>query len=176
MKTALLICILFSGALLTANGAAADKSIRVAIAIPQNRQGERRVNVNFLDRERFHVIITNTSHKPKRIWQEWCSWGYYGLSFQLTDEHGKTWTARKKLRAWSRNYPDYWTLGPQESLVVDVAFFDSDLWEGFPTPKVSSWKLKMCAVYEVRPDRESEENSVWTGRSISKADDYVFYK
>src|SRR5215475_3831929 len=133
MKSALLVCILFTGVWMAENTPVADSGIHVAIAIPQNRHGERTVNLSFLDRERFHVIITNTSHKPQRIWQEWCSWGYHALSFQLTDESGRTWTARKKLRAWSRNYPDYWTSGPQGSLVLDVALFDSDIW-GYSPP------------------------------------------
>jgi hypothetical protein len=159
----------------TASGAAAaDSGIQVTIAIPQNHQGERALK--YFSREPFHVIITNSSDTPKRIWQEWCSWGYFALSLELTDENGKTWTATKRTRAWSKNYPDYWTLGPQESLVLDVAFFDSDTWEGFSRPSVPSQKLKMRAIFEVRPDRFSQEHSVWTGRAVSKTDEYVFYK
>ncbi len=172
MKAVLLTGLLLSVMCTAAIGAAPE--IRVEIAIPQNRHGERAVGYSL--RERFHVILTNSSEKPKRIWKEWCSWGYFVLSFELTDENGKTWTAKKKGRAWTKNYPDYWTVAPHESLVLDVEFADADVWDGFSRPRSSSHRLKMRAIFEIEPDKESEEYSVWTGRAISKLEEYVFYK
>ena len=124
----------------------------------------------------FHVIISNTSDKPQRIWREWCSWGYYGLSFEFTDATGKTWIAKKKPRDWTRNLPDFWTVGARESLVLDVHFADAKTWDGFPQPQGASQPFTMRAVFEFKPDDKSRQHSVWTGRAVSKADKYVFYK
>jgi hypothetical protein len=55
--------------------------ISISVAIPA-RNGERRVE--YRDRgTHFHVIVSNTSDKPKRIWREGCSWGYFGLTFEF---------------------------------------------------------------------------------------------
>ena len=172
MKTLLLIGILLGMMCMAAIAAAPD--IQVAIAIPQNRRGERAVQYSL--REHFHVILTNSSDTPKRIWKEWCSWGYFALSFELTDEKGKIWTAKKKSRAWTRNYPDYCTVAPHESLVLDVDFMDADVWDGLPRSSSISQNLKMRAIFEIEPDKESQQYSVWTGRATSKVDEYVFYK
>jgi hypothetical protein len=73
MKAVLLTGLLLGVICTAAIGAAPE--IRVEIAIPQNRHGERAVQYSL--RERFHVILTNSSEKPKRIWKEWCSWGVF---------------------------------------------------------------------------------------------------
>jgi hypothetical protein len=54
----------------------------------------------------FYVVVTNTSESPVRLWREWCSWGYFNLSFVVTDERGKTTTVTKKPRGWDHNFPD----------------------------------------------------------------------
>ena len=173
MKTVFLIGVLLELMCTAAIAAAAD--IQIAIALPQNRHGERALQYSVRN-ERFHVILTNSSETPKRIWQEWCSWGYYAMSFELTDESGKTWTVKKKPREWDKNYPDYWTLGPHESLVLAVEFADAEIWEGFPRPSGISRTFTMRAVFEIQPDQDSKQHAVWTGRAVSKADKYVFYK
>jgi hypothetical protein len=175
LKTALLIGLLFGVLCTTAVAVPADGAVQVAIVIPRGRHGERALSSSARN-ERFHVTLTNSSDKPTKIWKEWCSWGYYALSFELTDESGKTWTAKKKPRSWDQNYPDYWTIDPHESLVLDVEIAGADIWEGFPRPSRGSQKLRMRAVFEIRPDHQSQEHSVWTGRAISKPDDYVFYR
>ncbi len=148
--------------------------LALSIAIPCGRHGERAID--FSDDPHFHVILRNTSNKPRRVWKEWCSWGYYALAFEITDSKGKTFTVNKKPRGWDKNYPDYWTLAPQECLVLDVAFADTAIWEGFPRPSAHRGVFKMRATFGIEPDSDSRERSVWTGRAVSESAEYVFYK
>jgi len=159
---------------MVASVSAADPPIAVSIAVPH--RGTERVLEASGRNPHFHVIVSNVSDKPQRIWREWCSWGYYGLSFELTDSTGKTRIAKKKPRDWTKNYPDFWTIAAHESLVIDVNFADTDTWEGFPRPQSVSQAYLMRAVLEFRADDESRQHFVWTGRVVSKADKYVFYQ
>jgi len=154
---------------------AADSVISVAIAVPAH--GSHRVlEYSGGHESHFHVLISNVSDKPQKIWREWCSWGYYALSFEITDESGKTWTATKKARDWDKNFPDSWTLAAKETLVLDVHFAGSDTWEGFPRPSGVSQTITIRAIFEISPDKDSQRDSVWTGRALSKADKFVIYR
>jgi hypothetical protein len=97
------------------------------------------------------------------------------LTFELTDEAGKSWTVKKKDREWTKNSPDWWSLEPRENLVLDVDFADSDAWEGFPRPVNGSQVVSVRAVYEIKPDKFSKEYGVWTGKITSDAKKLTFY-
>ena len=69
----------------------------------------------------------------------------------------------------------FWTLKPEETLVIDVCFDDhqeSDWqkWKGFPHNQTVS----MRAVFEAGENEFSKKYAVWTGRVISKWDRYFF--
>jgi hypothetical protein len=36
--------------------------------------------------QHFHVVITNASGGPIRLWREWCRWGYFNLAFVVAEE------------------------------------------------------------------------------------------
>src|SRR5947208_270066 len=38
--------------------------------------------------QHFYVVATNVSGQSIRLWREWCSWGYYNLTFQVTGREG----------------------------------------------------------------------------------------
>jgi len=176
MKPVLLLSLLLTVPRIATSVPGADSPIAVSIAVPHHGT-ERVVGSGSYGRDpHFHVIVSNLSDRPQRIWREWCSWGYYALSFELSDENGKTWTVKKKPRDWTMNNPDYWTVEPHECLVLDVHFADTNIWEGFPRPSGVSQAFTMRAVFEIRPDKESHESAAWTGRAVSKADQYVFYR
>ena len=118
----------------------------------------------------FHVVVSNVSDKPQRIWDEQWSEGYSALSFEVTDNSGKTWVIKKKERSWTENAFSIWTLEPHESLVLDVNFTDSNTWEDFP----HSQTVTMRAIFDVMTDGQSKEYAVWTGRVLSKSDKYIF--
>jgi len=156
--------------------AVAEKSpISISVAIPTSRDGERAVT-DYGHDAHFHVVIANVSNKPQRIWQEWCSWGYFGLRFEFTDEKGKKWFAEKKPRDWIKNYPDWWTLAPYESLVLNVYFGDSEIWQGFPFPERMSQIVTMRAILEFKADDDSRKLNIWTGRVASKEEKFTFYR
>ena len=177
MRT-IFVAILFAVTCFVGNVFAEDSPISVSIAIPEHK-GEHRIDYDKISSRdptvHFHVIVSNSSEKPQRIWREWCSWGYYGLTFEFTDENGKKWVAKKKPQGWTRNFPDWVTLGAHTSVVLDVYFGDSGTWQGFPLPENGSQTVTMQAVFEFKPDDESRKDGIWTGRVESKADKVVFY-
>jgi hypothetical protein len=126
--------------------------------------------------DHFHVVLTNTSTKPIRIWREWCSWGYFGLSFEAQDRAGKTIRISKKQRGWDKNYPDWLELAPGEPAVIDVNL-DPANWEASPLSGGSPWetRLRMKAVYEINRDEYSDKNMVWTGHAVSAELEYRLY-
>jgi len=174
-----ILTILFALTLVVADAMAGDSPIAVSVAVPANN-GERRIeDIEYkgqCDTAHFPVIVTNSSDKPQRIWREWCSWGYFGLTFEFTDESGKKWVAEKKGQIWTFNFPDWWTLEPHESLVIDVYFADTNTWVGFPLPNNGSQTVTMQAVFEFKPDNEARQHGVWTGRVVSNAEKITFYR
>jgi hypothetical protein len=127
MKTPLIIT-LFASLSIIDSTQAEDSPISVSIAIPAERGSVR--SIYYRDKTtHFHVIVSNTSDKPQRIWREQFSWGYYGLSFEFTDEHGKKSTAnKKKVLSWNHNFPDWWILETLESIVLNLYFADPKFW------------------------------------------------
>lgn len=168
----LFLTILFALTLAAAQAMADDSPISISLAIPAQWGGRALENFQDGHATHFHVIVSNVSGQPQRIWQEW---GYFGLTFELTDEQGKKWVARKCPRGWDKNFPSTWTLDPHESLVLDVYFTDTNIWQGFAMPKRNSQTVTMQAVLEFKPDENSRQIGVWTGRAVSKAEKVTFY-
>lgn len=148
-----------------------DSAIDVSIAVPQH-DGQRSILVED-DTSHFHVLIKNKSGETKRLWREWCSWGYYALSFECVDRQGNRHVATKKPIAFKQNTPDFWTLPAGETLVIDV-YPAPEEWQGFPIPpKGELARLEMRAVFEIAPDQQSMKHGVWTGKAVSESGEYV---
>jgi hypothetical protein len=156
---------------------AGDAAIKLSIALPAIDPGKERAAVAFDRRSHFPVILTNTSDKPQRIDTEWNSWGDHALSFEFTDEAGKKTVARRVVADYGKNVLHWWILQPQESLVMDVYFADSDKWQGFPHPAGygNSQTVTMRAVFEIHPNEVPSADGLWTGRVVSQPEKYVFY-
>jgi hypothetical protein len=123
-----------------------------------------------------YVVITNTSGSPVRLWREWCSWGYFNLSFVVADERGRTATVTKRPRGWDKNFPD-WSIVPPGDHMVFAVSFDASIWQGAPLPeRGGSRTIKMRAVYEVSADEEAKKRGVWIGRISSPEGVYTFYR
>ncbi len=174
MKThvALLLTIVVSYFSLVSN--AAETNISVSIAVPLN--GEQRYIYNIQRHDQlkphFHVIISNISDKDQRIYGEGNSWGYDALSFRIADETGKSWIVKRKpIDAWQQNAETFWTLKPQDNLVLDIDFSNTNQWIGFPSGHNLTKSVTMSAVFEIKYARPD----VWKGHVESKADKYVFY-
>jgi hypothetical protein len=72
--------------------------------------------------DHFHVCITNISTSSIRLWKEWCSWGYFSLSFEVVLETGEGIHIHKKCGYWTYNSPDFIVLLPQEPMIFNVSF------------------------------------------------------
>lgn len=148
-------------------------ALAVAIAIPINHN-QRSIHLG--TKQPFHVVVTNTSDKPLKLWREWCSWGYFNLTFEIDDGTGKVVTLKKKPRGWDKNYPDFQVLEAGDHHVIPVTF-DANVWE-LPFAKAADNKprqVKMRAVYEIQPDAHSKELGVWTGTVRSAYQTYAIW-
>lgn len=123
----------------------------------------------------FHVVVTNTSQEPVKLWQESCSWGYFNLSFESTDQGGKIVLIKKKAKGWNKDFPTWTVLAAGEQWVVDVAF-DESTWQNPPlSAKGKGQAIKLKAVFEIAPEPEAQERNIWTGKITSPQDGYTFY-
>ena len=169
------------GFLLTAMNAAGEDipdpmaAAKVSIAVPV-RNGHKSLN----DGDHFHVLLTNVSGKPLRLWTDRYSWGYANLSFELVDEAGKVTRIAKKPRGWSKNYPDWLEVEAGGSYVLSVDWTSEQgrgLWENAPSAmgRERPTLVKIRAVYEVQLDDESRKLGVWTGKVTSPVETYAIW-
>jgi hypothetical protein len=142
---------------------------QVSVAVPESN-GER--SIQFDQTAHFHVLLTNVTASPQKIWKESDSWGYAALSFELKDATGKAWTVRKKERPWRKNTPAFWTVASRETLVYDVTLADGR-WEGMP-PSPREKRFTIRAIVEIKVDEKTREHGIWTGRVLSNSSEIVF--
>jgi len=144
------------------------------LSFPLAHQEQRFV---YLDQKsHFHLLLTNKSNRPQRVWQDSNSWGYRSISFELTDASGKKWRVARKNTVFTRNIPSYHTIASGDTLVTDVYFGDLDLWDGFPLQKGQSTTVRMRAVLDVPESPESAQFGVWTGRVESTEIEATFVR
>jgi hypothetical protein len=176
-----LVASIFSSAAWAADAAPAAAEmkppLKVAIAVPAGKSGVRTVTLARPE-SHFHVVLTNTSDKPLTLWREWCSWGYYNLAFEYTDEGGMLRRIAKVERGWRKNFPDPFVLPAGEHFVYDVHFGDAEIWKGVSLDEraAAGTKLKLRAVFEILPDPDAARDGVWTGRIVSPEVELTFYK
>jgi hypothetical protein len=126
-------------------------------------------------RDHFHVVLTNVSKETIRLWKEWCSWGYYNLSFEARNGGGKPKVISKRIPGWDDNFPDWIALPPGEQLIIDVGL-EPSLWKNSPlVGRAEQATLRLKAIFEIPDDEDSKANKVWTGRVTSPETEYVLY-
>jgi hypothetical protein len=180
-----ILALLLIGLGLPASGSQTNSELSVSIAVPCSASGHATIAKNSDTNDarvlstswgnHFDVLLRNVSDKPLNIWQDDNSWGYYALNFELMDESGKKWVVTKIPVAFHANAPSFWTLKPNETLVIDVCFTDDQKsdwqkWKGFPHNQTVS----MRAIFETQEDGFSKEYSVWTGCAVSEWNKYHF--
>ena len=161
------------GGLLVASEAAraGEEPITVRIAVPLDRSGRRTIDaIDVEDRAKlrhFHVVVDNIADVPVRLWREWCSWGYYNLTFEVRGPDGKIRHLRKGNRKWAANSPDWCTVPPGEQRVIDVHWMPR-IWRLGPLQdllgKESIVKVRPVFSIDEDPDKFAAKNGVWTGR------------
>ncbi|RZK51914.1 MAG: hypothetical protein EOO59_14355 [Hymenobacter sp.] len=129
----------------------------------------------FSEGERFHVLLTNQSAQPVTLFQEWNSWGYFGLSFDMTYADGRRVRVEKESRPWRGNYPSTFTLPPQGSYVFDVTLGPKE-WTNSPRPAprlAQGLACRLRARYAIEPSPEAK--GMWTGTVVSAENAYVLW-
>ena len=119
----------------------------------------------------FYVLLSNVSKQPQAVWEDWNSWGYQAISFELLTADGKKHVVSLRPQRFTKNYPSTVIIEPGECQVYVMRFDES--WEVHPPiPKTDELSITLKAIYEVLPTPESAEYKAWTGRLESH--DYKF--
>jgi hypothetical protein len=116
-----------------------------------------------LPRRDFYVLLSNVSKQPQTVWEDWNSWGYQAISFELITADGSKYVLSVRNQEFTANFPSTVVIEPSEHQVYVIHL--DEWWEAHPSlPKTAELPIKMKAIYEVSPTPESEQYKVWTGR------------
>jgi hypothetical protein len=165
-----LIAVQASAALAT-DSPPAQLSVQIVPASSHPRSG-RWLYLSDDGSRHFHVVLTNASKEPIRLWEEWCGWGYFSLSFEARDSKGKVVVISKKPRGWDKNFPCPVELAAGEQWVVNVGL-EPAIWENSPLAGDSGKATtRLKAIYEIREDGATRKEKVWTGKVSSPELEY----
>ena len=138
-----------------------DKKFSLKI-VPSSNEPESGPYINI--HRQMNVVITNKTESDLAVWAENCSWGYRCLSFKILfgdDEF----TVVQKGQNWTVNGPSAFVVKPQDHFVSNVRFID-EKWQGLPQ-KWDSQKVRIKAIFQIKPDDESRKLGVWNGKMES---------
>jgi hypothetical protein len=137
--------------------------------------------------ENFYVLLTNTSDSSIKIWQDWNSWGYFGLSFEITYQDGTKEIMEQNAMGWNKNFPSYDVLAPLGHHIFEVNFNDTTFrsairpindgyrWKTTLRKKEAPTICKLKAIYKIGEDEMSKMDGVWTGKVESVTSDYIIW-
>jgi hypothetical protein len=99
--------------------AAADLSVEVVIETAGNNDPENDpVLIAPKHPFSFFVVLTNNTDHHLGIWKDWCSYGYFNLSFDFVGKDGKVVHVEKGGQFWTINSPDMYDLDPGKHFVL----------------------------------------------------------
>ncbi len=195
MKPHLLIFIIASSALVSGaqepapvrnetaspEAAASATELRISI-VPVNRikdidkYAHTSGRLNGMVKVDFEVHLLNASKKPVNLHDEWNSWGYYNLKFEIGDRFGTRYWVTKKPWVWYRNFETSTEVKPGETMIIPVTLTD-EIWGGLQpvrdADKVDNFMCFIRAIYEQYPQMagpkidDSNKVSLWQGTSSS---------
>ncbi|MGH7992986.1 MAG: hypothetical protein ACREDQ_05685 [Limisphaerales bacterium] len=154
----------------------------ISVTIPFDSH-DGRAPFGYRHHDNFHVLLTNVSNKPVRLWQEWCYWGYYCLQIEVVGKNGTIHLLKKKPTNFLINFQDYVELQSGESVVWNVKL-DPSVWEDLSWfPKDKERNVKIRAIFTVRNQdnprmfdyNDAKTYGVWTGQESSKLYDFTLY-
>jgi len=115
----------------------------------------------------FHVVLTNVSPETQAVWEDWNSWGYQNVAFELVTESEKKILISKRQTGFTRNFPSTFLIEPGEHQVYDIRLDEE--WEAQPAlAKTDEMAITLKAIYQVLPTDEAAQYKVWTGRAESR--------
>jgi len=124
----------------------------------------------------FYVVLTNTSKHDLIVWKEWCSWGYYCLSFTVTLPDGKEFQIKKYPREWSRNFPDTYIIHPNQHFLWKVNFSSKAKEWDVPSEVLKQEKVTIQAQFEIPGDFYIKNSKAWVGKVSSPPIQVMLYK
>jgi hypothetical protein len=136
------------------------KTVAIELSIPHGESG--RTLFIGAGHNPIGVIFHNNTDSAARMYEDWNSWGYYNISFEI-ETPDSIYHVRKKQRVWWKNFPSYNVINPGESLVFNFSLDDSVAespdrkrkilrgsyqgWTGLPHKSYDSAKIR--ALYEL---------------------------
>jgi hypothetical protein len=179
--SAVLMCsLIFVGCSTTKVGHSSSSAI--AVTIPFDSY-DNKVAFGYRQYNKFHVLLTNVSSEPVRVWQEWSRWGYYCLQIEIIEQNGTKHRLIKKRIEIYINAPDFVVLQPGGSVVWNVDL-TSSVWEDLSwLPKDDSLNAKVRAIFTVKNQDDpkrfdynyAKKYGVWTGQATSDMHDFTLY-
>jgi hypothetical protein len=170
-----LLLVLFATGKSFAEGNGSDPITVRIVPTRWSEKGERMILLSPATQD-FHVVLTNVAKEPVRLWREWCSWGYFTLRFEMTEQNGKKVSITKQPIGWNKNYPDWTVIPPGEHMVFAVKF-DASTWQNVPLLEAENPQIiRLKAIFEIPEEVEAKERKIWTGRVASPEDTYTFYR
>ena len=151
----------------------AQAPLQIELIVPVSEpDGTREIS---LDRyRRLHVRLFNPGPQPALLWKDWNSWGYFNLQLFYRDSTGQVQAIRRlNPGQWDGDFPDFWTLPPGESVILEVDY-SSPQWSGFPDLYGQRLPAELWAEYQNTPDELATEFGIWTGKLRSDTLRVVF--
>ena len=122
-----------------------------------------------VEAEMLRVDVKNTSSEEINIWEESCSWGWGIFYFVFTDCQSEEIKAKvtRKETVWTRNFPKYFTLQPNETKMVEFNLGDG-IWKTDGLDALSETQ-PVCtkAILQIPEDEQTKEHQVITGEAQS---------
>ena len=164
---------------LTSAGQNSNNKVSMELSIPHTSQLPWIKNCTSEDP--VYVIIRNDTDSTHRFYEDWNSFGYYNIFFEIRYQD-TIYEITRPEKLWYRNYRSYHILHPHESLVLPYALLDTicanslsqrriftDGWLGFPS---ISDTAEIRAVYQLCHLEDSIADD-WTRRLSTTRDDYI---
>jgi hypothetical protein len=157
----------------TARSEDRDAPFTLAVVPSRSSGTERSITTAAKQPETFHVVLTNVSDHAQPVWQTWCSWGFWTVSFDITLPDGKKLRiSRNQNEAFTKNSPATFLIRPGQQQVYPIQLDSS--WENRPQfAKAGTSGITLKAIYEVRATPEASQQNVWLGRIESPSYDFV---
>ncbi|MDX1908231.1 MAG: hypothetical protein SF053_14440 [Bacteroidia bacterium] len=142
-----------------------QSSLGIELVVPvSNPEGTRELSLERYPR--IHVILTNLTPAPLKIWKDWNTWGYFNLILTW-EAGGNTYLIRHKPPTdWDGDFPDFWLIPPGEKIILEVDMSDGN-WIGFPDLYGETIEARLTAIYENKRDILANEFGIWCGRVAS---------
>ncbi len=148
---------------------------------PIKKSDNSSISLWFPEFQHFYVVLTNKSEQPIKIWEQWNSWGFFCLSFEITYPDGRKVRSKKfNSSGWDKNFPSWIQIPPEKHYIFEVNFENDQTMGQYWLNSVlnnsgDSTFCKLKAIYEISRDKDSVKEGVWTGRVESLEKNYVIW-